>query len=186
MESLKPIANLVALTGLLFFSFLTGALYGQRFEEINWSTIFAGFLGLAGGACALLAARWERQQRVKIATFKFYEFSRASLSPLIRLMQNELIALKNGQKQPSIIDRELIGYLDRMLPEVTDDLPLKIIQAYSRMEVFKVNISTPISISEQDTQIHRKVLADALELGIINALQLQTELEKYGSKIKLD
>ncbi|WP_412776021.1 hypothetical protein [Thalassospira lucentensis] len=184
---------------LLFLGFFTGGIAGLiiapsilPLEEVygefrvNWETLLAGMMGLIGGACAFIATRWERNQRVKNATFRLYELSRILLPPLINQMQRDLEALSKGERDPSMIDKELIGYLDRSLPEVSNDLPLAIVQAHSRLIAFKTNISTPLSITQEDTEIHRKVLLDALPLGIISAVQFQSELNRYGAKIKVE
>ena len=182
---------------LLFTGFFTGTLFSLIFAptmiplellygefRLSWETLVAGVLGLIGGACAFIATRWERHQKEKVATFRFYEQTRALLPALIKYLTSKLEALQNGEIKASLLDQELLEYFERMIPESCDDLPLDVVQAHSRLMAVIVGIRTPVSIVDQDTDIHRDVLEGAIFNSIIFTMELQTAIEKHGRNIR--
>lgn len=184
MEQLKYLFSPIPFFALLAISFVVGALYGQQFEPVNWSTITAGVLGLLGGTCAFIATQWERHQKEKAATFRFYEQTRVLLPTLIKYLTSQLEVLQKDKVEPSVLDEELLEYFERMIPEASNDLPLEVIQAHSRLMAVKVGIRTPVSILDQDTDIHRNVLAGAISNSIIFTMELQAAIEKHGRSIR--
>jgi len=184
LEQLKYLFSPVPFFALLAISFMVGALYGQQFEPVNWSTITAGVLGLLGGACAFIATQWERHQKEKAATFRFYEQTRALLPVLIKYLTSQLEALQEDKIEPSVLDKELLEYFERIIPEASNDLPLDVVKAHSRLMAVKVGVSTPVSILDLDTDVHRNVLAGAISNSIIFTIELQAAIEKHGRNIR--
>tara|TARA_R110002012_G_scaffold300906_1_gene500936 strand:+ start:59 stop:790 length:732 start_codon:yes stop_codon:yes gene_type:complete len=59
LEKLNSWPGAVAISGAAIIGFLCGTLYGKQFYGIQWETILAGFLGVCGGALAIVAVRWQ-------------------------------------------------------------------------------------------------------------------------------
>ena len=80
--------NSVPLAGIGGTAFLTGTLYGRGFENINWETIAAGFLGLISGSLALLAATSEQRANRERNTFVLKSEALTPTKDVIRDIQS--------------------------------------------------------------------------------------------------
>lgn len=168
MNKIGDWLNSIPLAGIVLTSFMVGSLYGKEFDGLNWETLAAGFMGLCGGAFALVSARWSNIQTEKKAAYTFCVQLSLSGTALIKLLVRTQNELAQKQISPKQAETRIIEYFNRSIPPINPQSPYNLLKAYSAVKAAQQTLEIDFgpASEEQHTESVMQTLSHATRFMI--------------------